>query len=104
MQNGDTVATKYDASGLLSQETFADGWWYTAALPDGRRVIACMTDADAVRPLGLRSGAGFARLLARTRHVGAVGDGIPSDLRGPLMAVSDETMSIPSYAYTYAVC
>src|SRR5204863_5214746 len=35
---------------------------------------------------------------------GALGDGIPSDLRGPLMAVSDETMSIPSYAYTSAVC
>jgi carbon-monoxide dehydrogenase large subunit len=35
---------------------------------------------------------------------GALGDGIPSDLRGPLMAVCDETMSIPSYAYTSAVC
>lgn len=28
---------------------------------------------------------------------GALSGGIPSDLRGPLMAVSDETMSIPSY-------
>jgi carbon-monoxide dehydrogenase large subunit len=35
---------------------------------------------------------------------GAIGDGISSDLRGPLIAVSDETMSIPSYAYTSAVC
>ena len=26
------------------------------------------------------------------------------DLRGPLMAVADETMSIPSCAYTSAVC
>jgi hypothetical protein len=34
----------------------------------------------------------------------ALGDGLPSDLRGPLMGVSDETMSIPSYAYTCAVC
>jgi len=34
----------------------------------------------------------------------ALGDGIPSELRGPLMGVSDETMSIPSYAYTCAVC
>ena len=34
----------------------------------------------------------------------ALGDRIPSDLRGPLMGVSDETMSIPSYAYTCAVC
>ena len=35
---------------------------------------------------------------------GALGDGIPSDLRGRLMGISDETMSIPSYAYTSAVC
>jgi carbon-monoxide dehydrogenase large subunit len=34
----------------------------------------------------------------------ALGDGIPADLRGKMAAVSDETMSIPSYAYTSAVC
>jgi aerobic carbon-monoxide dehydrogenase large subunit len=34
----------------------------------------------------------------------AFGDGMPSELRGPLMGISDETMSIPSYAYTCAVC
>jgi carbon-monoxide dehydrogenase large subunit len=34
----------------------------------------------------------------------APGESIPGDLRGPLMGVSDETMSIPSYAYTCAVC
>jgi len=34
----------------------------------------------------------------------ALGDGVPSDLRGPLAGISDETMSIPSYAYTCAVC
>jgi aerobic carbon-monoxide dehydrogenase large subunit len=34
----------------------------------------------------------------------ALGDHLPSDLRGPLTGISDETMSIPSYAYTCAVC
>jgi len=34
----------------------------------------------------------------------AAGDALSSELRGPLMAVSDETMSMPSYAYTCAVC
>jgi carbon-monoxide dehydrogenase large subunit len=34
----------------------------------------------------------------------ALGNRIPRDLRGPLTAVSDETMSIPSHAYTCAVC
>jgi carbon-monoxide dehydrogenase large subunit len=34
----------------------------------------------------------------------ALGDDIPRELRGPLMGISDETMSIPSYTYTCAVC
>jgi carbon-monoxide dehydrogenase large subunit len=34
----------------------------------------------------------------------ALGEVVPSDLRGPLAGISDETMSIPSYAYTCAVC
>jgi carbon-monoxide dehydrogenase large subunit len=34
----------------------------------------------------------------------ALGDGIPSHLSGPLMGISDQTMSVPSYAYTCAVC
>ncbi len=34
-------------------EAFADGWWYTAPLPDGGRVAACMTDTDVARGLRL---------------------------------------------------
>ena len=55
-------------------ETFAEGWWYTAAVPRGGRVIACMTDADRVRPLGLSCGEGLERLLAETKHVQQVVD------------------------------
>jgi len=55
-------------------ETFAEGWWYTAAIPGGDRVVVCMTDADPVRPLELSSGRGFVRLLAETKHVRRVAD------------------------------
>jgi len=34
----------------------------------------------------------------------ALGDSIPADLRGPLIGISDQVMSIPSFAYTAAVC
>jgi len=34
----------------------------------------------------------------------AFGDGIPAELRGPVTGISDETISIPSYAYACAVC
>jgi len=34
----------------------------------------------------------------------ALSDSIPSGLRGPLIGISDQVMSIPSFAYTCAVC
>ena len=51
-----------DGAGVMI-EAFADGWWYTAAIPEGRRVVACMTDADLVRSLDVQSIEGFMRAL-----------------------------------------
>jgi carbon-monoxide dehydrogenase large subunit len=34
----------------------------------------------------------------------ALGTGLPSDLRGKLIGISDQVMSLPSFAYTCAVC
>ena len=31
-------------------ETCADGWWYSAVLPQDRMVMACMTDTDLALP------------------------------------------------------
>jgi flavin-dependent dehydrogenase len=59
-----------DGAGLLI-ETFAGGWWYTAALPNNRRIVACMSDADLMRPLGIRNIGGWMRALGQTRHVHA---------------------------------
>ena len=58
-----------DGTGLLI-ETFADGWWYTAALPQTRRIVACMTDADLARAAGVVGVDGFLGALGSTRHVG----------------------------------
>jgi flavin-dependent dehydrogenase len=66
-----------DGAGLLI-ETFPDGWWYTAALPNRRRIVAAMSDADLVRSLKLNRFDGFMRALGATRHVcGAVADARP---------------------------
>jgi 2-polyprenyl-6-methoxyphenol hydroxylase-like FAD-dependent oxidoreductase len=59
-----------DGHGLMV-ETCPDGWWYTAALPQGRRVVVAMTDADLVRGAGLNARAGFVRALGATHHVSA---------------------------------
>ncbi len=56
----------------LTIEAVRDGWWYTAALPDGRRVIAFMSDADIVRRLELGQRDRWLRALGETTHIGAV--------------------------------
>jgi len=68
------AASRSEGTEGVMIETFAEGWWYTAAVPRRGRVIACMTDADRVRPLGLSCGEGLVRLLAETKYVQQVVD------------------------------
>jgi 2-polyprenyl-6-methoxyphenol hydroxylase-like FAD-dependent oxidoreductase len=57
-----------DGEGLMI-ETVADGWWYTAAIPGGRRVVVHMSDSDLVRARGLRQIDPWMAALRETRHV-----------------------------------
>jgi flavin-dependent dehydrogenase len=66
----------------LTIEAVRDGWWYTAALPDGRRVIAFMSDADIVRGLELGQRERWLRALGETEHVHALTAGA-EPLRAP---------------------
>lgn len=60
-----------------SVEAVAEGWWYTTPLPDGRRVLAFLTDADLLGD----GAAGWARRLSATLHMrrlaGAAADTAP---------------------------
>ena len=59
-------------------EAFEDGWWYTAGLPDGRRVAACMTDVDLARRYRLKEPECWRRLLDTTTRVReTVGEAVP---------------------------
>ena len=51
-------------------EAFEEGWWYTAGLPNGRRITACMTDADLARRLRLGKAEQWCRALAAMPNVG----------------------------------
>lgn len=55
-----------DARTLI--EAAPDGWWYSALLPDGHRVLAYLTDADLIRPC-LHTPAGYRTLLNQTQHL-----------------------------------
>jgi 2-polyprenyl-6-methoxyphenol hydroxylase-like FAD-dependent oxidoreductase len=52
-------------------EAFEDGWWYTAGLPDGRRIVACMTDADLVKRKRLHDSREWQRELDTMVHIAA---------------------------------
>jgi flavin-dependent dehydrogenase len=70
------------ANGLTFVEAVEDGWWYSAPLPNGRRVLAFHTDADLASP-DLTS-AGIARDRdAMLRHVASA-----THLRALLSAVN----------------
>ncbi|MGH8565985.1 MAG: tryptophan 7-halogenase [Gammaproteobacteria bacterium] len=70
-------------------EACSYGWWYTAGLPGGRRVAACMTDADLGRSLRLHESPGFTRLIAETRYVRNALNG--AEVRGPVRVRSTES-------------
>lgn len=53
-------------TGLTFTEAEADGWWYTAPLPRGRRVLAFHTDADLPAAADIRD---ITALLARAERL-----------------------------------
>lgn len=46
------------------------GWWYTALLPNRRRVVVCFSDGDLLSWLGARSRKGFTKLIRTTTRIG----------------------------------
>lgn len=50
-------------------EAGADGWWYTALLPGGARVVVYHTDARSGTSASARTATGYRDLLAGTTHV-----------------------------------
>lgn len=50
-------------------EAVPQGWWYTAPLPAGRRVVGLLTDADIGRSLAMSSEQPWRRALDATTHM-----------------------------------
>jgi flavin-dependent dehydrogenase len=70
-------------------EAFEAGWWYTAGLPDGRRITACMTDADLARLLRLGEAEQWGQKLAAMPGMGTLLQG--SKPCGPIVVHSSES-------------
>lgn len=61
-----------DARGYSQVEACEEGWWYSAPLPERRRVLAFHTDADLVPRGGLRDAAELLAAAARLPALGAL--------------------------------
>jgi len=90
-----------DGEGLMI-EAVADGWWYTAAIPGGRRVVAYMSDSDLTRTLGRGGLAAWMAALERTTHVRrAVAGGRPL---GPPQLQPANSRNVPCDASLPMIC
>ena len=99
--------------GSASARSMRLGSWVTAKAADevvekGRRIAAALlevADADIEFARGRFVVKGTDRAVGLFEAAAAaLGSDVPADLRGALIGISDEVMSIPSYAYTGAVC
>ena len=109
---GDTDRVQV-GGGSASARSMRLGSWVIAKAADaivekGRRIAGALLEAaeeDIEFAQGRFVVKGTDRSVGLFEVAAAVrGDGVAPDLRGRLGAVADETMPIPSYAYTSAVC
>ena len=91
---GDTEGEDTDSTTLV--EAAPDGWWYTARLPDGRRVAVFHTDADLPAARQAATAAGYRRLLGETQHIQArLAAYGAQPLLGPYMAAANSARLVP---------
>jgi flavin-dependent dehydrogenase len=58
-----------DCDSLTLVESVEDGWWYTARIPAGRRVVVYLTDAGTRPATTARCAEGYRALLDETVHI-----------------------------------
>jgi flavin-dependent dehydrogenase len=56
----------------LLVEAFENGWWYTAGLPNGKRIAGCITDADLAQRMKLRQTEAWQQRLATAPTIAAL--------------------------------
>lgn len=90
--------TDPDPDSLTLTESVPEGWWYTARLPDRRRLAAFFADADTTVVRQARGPDGFGALLGRTVHVRSRLDGHGYVSAGMLRSASADSASLERFA------
>jgi carbon-monoxide dehydrogenase large subunit len=109
---GDTDRVRA-GGGSASARSMRLGSWVTALAADeivdkGRRIASAKlevaeADIEFLAPRFVVKGTDRSIDLFETAAA-ALSDAVPTELRGTLVGIADQVMSIPSYAYTFAVC
>ena len=109
---GDTDRVRA-GGGSASARSIRLGSWVTALAADeivdkGRRIASAKlevaeADIEFLAPRFVVKGTDRSIDLFETAAA-ALSDAVPTELRGTLVGIADQVMSIPSYAYTFAVC
>jgi len=58
-----------DADALSLIEAVPEGWWYSARLPSGQRIVVFFTDAGTAAATQAQDRMGYLQLLMETRHL-----------------------------------
>lgn len=88
--------TGHCRDGFSRIEAAADGWWYTAPLPTGDRVVAFHSDSDRPVLRGIATPAGFLAALRRTRMIAAeISVDAVAMLEGPFTVPAHSAMTDP---------
>lgn len=67
-----SVQSSGQGAGLTAVEAVEEGWWYTAPVPNGGRVLAFLTDADLTQARIAHDHTWLAEHAAATHEIGAI--------------------------------
>jgi flavin-dependent dehydrogenase len=84
-------AGDHDRDALTTVEAASEGWWYSAQLPDTRRVTVYLTDGDLPTSRQVRTTEGFLTLLATTRRLSTYCDDEPRLISTPRAAAANSS-------------
>ena len=64
--SGDAIA---DSDLTTTIEATRNGWWYSARIPNQKRVVVFFSEGNLLRGLGARSSEGFSHLMRQSMHI-----------------------------------
>jgi len=88
----DSASFKQSIDSTTVVEAMDHGWWYSAALPSGMRVVSLMTDSDCARRYRYRTAKNFHQALLNTHHLKATISGLHAESKPRVTAAHTQRL------------